>query len=105
MNLERLLRRSPAALDGYFALRGALKNGRLDPQLRARIAIVVSEANGCEYGLSRSIGEARKAGLDRDAIADARGGAPKMPVPEPFLRSSTGSCRGTARSRMQSWRA
>lgn len=71
-NLERLLAMSPATLAGFAALRGALQGGSLAPRLRTCIALVVSEANGCEYCLSRNVARARAAGLDETTIADAR---------------------------------
>jgi AhpD family alkylhydroperoxidase len=71
-NLERLLGNSPAALEGYRALRSALQGGFLDPRLRHALALAVSEANGCAYGLSRAVAEARTAGFDEDHIVDAR---------------------------------
>jgi len=73
-HLERLLAKSPAALEGFAALRGALQSGDLNPRLRAAIALVVSEANGCGYCLSRNAARARAAGLDDEAIAAARQG-------------------------------
>jgi AhpD family alkylhydroperoxidase len=72
--LERMLANSPAAFEGYTALRSALRGGWLPPQLRAGIALVVSEANGCEYCLSRDVERARDAGLTDAAIAEARSG-------------------------------
>ena len=50
-NLFRLVGTSPAALEGYLGLNGAL--GRtLDAKTRERIAIAVAQANGCDYCLS-----------------------------------------------------
>jgi uncharacterized peroxidase-related enzyme len=50
-NLYRLLGLSPAVLDGFLALSGAL--GRtLDLKTRNRIALSTAEANGCDYCLS-----------------------------------------------------
>ncbi len=50
-NLFRLVGSSPAALEGYLGLNGAL--GRtLDAKTRERIAIAVAQANGCDYCLS-----------------------------------------------------
>lgn len=71
-NLERLLANSPAVLEGYLGLRGALWGGFLDSRLRHAIALTVSEANGCVYGLSRTVAEARAAGFDEEQISDAR---------------------------------
>ena len=50
-NLFRLVGTSPAALEGYMGLNGAL--GRtLDAKTRERIALAVAQANGCDYCLS-----------------------------------------------------
>jgi len=50
-NLFRLVGTSPAALEGYLGLNGAL--GRtLDAKTRERIALAVAQANGCDYCLS-----------------------------------------------------
>jgi uncharacterized peroxidase-related enzyme len=50
-NLFRLIGNSPAALEGYLGLNGAL--GRtLDAKTRERIALAIAQANGCDYCLS-----------------------------------------------------
>ena len=50
-NLFRLVGSSPAALEGYLGLNGAL--GRtLDAKTRERIALAIAQANGCDYCLS-----------------------------------------------------
>ena len=50
-NLFRLVGLSPAALEGYIGLNGAL--GRtLDAKTRERISLAVAQANGCDYCLS-----------------------------------------------------
>ncbi|WP_346909453.1 carboxymuconolactone decarboxylase family protein [uncultured Roseibium sp.] len=51
-NLFRLTANSPAALEGYLGLNGALASGTLNPQTRERIALAVAEINGCDYCLS-----------------------------------------------------
>jgi uncharacterized peroxidase-related enzyme len=51
-NLFRLVANSPAALQGYVALNGALAQGTLDARTRERIALTVAEINGCDYCLS-----------------------------------------------------
>jgi uncharacterized peroxidase-related enzyme len=51
-NLFRVLANSPAALEGYLGLNGALAKGQLDAKTRERIAIAVAELNGCSYCLS-----------------------------------------------------
>lgn len=51
-NLMKLLGHSPAALEGYLALNGALGKGALSVGLRERIALAAAEHNGCDYCLS-----------------------------------------------------
>ena len=51
-NLFRLVANSPAALEGYLGLSGALGKGDLPAATRERIAIAVAEINGCSYCLS-----------------------------------------------------
>ncbi len=83
-NLMRLVGQSPAALEGYLSLSGALGKGQLGVQLRERIALAVAEANGCDYclsahsylgqhvaKLSASDMDAAREGHAADATADA----------------------------------
>jgi AhpD family alkylhydroperoxidase len=72
--LFRLLAKSHASLKGYLGLRSALIHGQLGFRLRDLIAIFVAEANGCVYMLSSHVAAARRAGIDEDAISDARHG-------------------------------
>lgn len=51
-NLMKLVGHSPAALEGYLSLNGALGKGQLSVQLRERIALAIAEYNGCDYCLS-----------------------------------------------------
>jgi uncharacterized peroxidase-related enzyme len=51
-NLFRVVGNSPAALEGYLGLNGALGKGTLEAKTRERIALAVSELNGCDYCLS-----------------------------------------------------
>ncbi len=51
-NLFRLVGNSPAALEGYLGLNGALAKGELEAPTRERIALAVAEVNGCGYCLS-----------------------------------------------------
>jgi uncharacterized peroxidase-related enzyme len=51
-NMMRLVGHSPAALEGYLSLSGALGKGKLSVQLRERIALAIAEYNGCDYCLS-----------------------------------------------------
>jgi len=72
-NLMKLVGHSPAALQGYLALNGALARGRLDAKLRERIALAVAEYNGCRYCLSAHTYLALNvARLPRDELDAAR---------------------------------
>lgn len=51
-NMFRIIANSPAALEGFLGLNGALGNGVLDPATRERIALAVAEINGCDYCLA-----------------------------------------------------
>lgn len=51
-NLFRLVANSPAALEGYLGLSGALGKGRLPAATRERIALTTAQFNGCGYCLS-----------------------------------------------------
>jgi AhpD family alkylhydroperoxidase len=51
-NMFRLVANSPAALEGYLALSGALAKGALPPATRERIALAVAQIHGCGYCLS-----------------------------------------------------
>ena len=50
-NLFRLVALSPAALQGFLGLNGALSKA-LDVKTRERIALAVAQVNGCDYCLS-----------------------------------------------------
>lgn len=51
-NLFRVVSNSPAALEGYLGMFGALGKGALPAPTRERIALAVAEINGCDYCLS-----------------------------------------------------
>lgn len=83
-NLFRVVANSPAALQGYLDLSGALGKGSLPAQTRERIALAVAEVNGCHYCLSahtylgRNLAKlddaemlANRRGTSHDAKADA----------------------------------
>jgi len=51
-NMFRVIGNSPAALEGYLGLNGALAKGSLEPPTRERIAVALAEFNNCDYCLS-----------------------------------------------------
>ncbi len=74
-NLMKLLAQSPAALEGYLSLSGALDKGVLNVKLRESLALTVAESNGCDYCLAAHsyIGK-NLVKLSDDEIAQARDG-------------------------------
>ncbi len=74
-NLMKLLGQSPAALEGYLSLSGALDKGLLDARLRESLALAVAEFNGCDYCLAAHsyIGK-NLIKLSDEQIAQARDG-------------------------------
>jgi uncharacterized peroxidase-related enzyme len=75
-NLFRLVSNSPAALEGYLDLLGALNKGKLPASTRERIALAVAEINGCDYCLSAHTYLGKNlAKLDDTEIAANRSGA------------------------------
>ena len=79
-NMFRLISNSPAALEGYLALSGALKKGALPAQTRERIALAIGEINGCDYCLSAHTYLGKNlAKLDDAEIAANRNGASNDP--------------------------
>lgn len=86
-NLFRLVSISPAALEGYLGLSGALNKGALPAQTRERIALAVAEINGCAYCLSaHSYLGKNLAKLDDAEIAANRGGASNDPKADAAVR-------------------
>jgi uncharacterized peroxidase-related enzyme len=83
-NLFRVVSHSPAALEGYLGMSGALAKGRLPAATRERIALAVAELNQCGYCLAahsylgRNLARlddveirANREGHSRDSKADA----------------------------------
>ena len=48
-NFIRVLANSPAALQGFLGLYGALGQASVDKATQERIALAVAEGNGCQY--------------------------------------------------------
>ena len=51
-NMMRTMANSPAVLEGYLALSGALGGASLNAKTRERIALLTAELNACGYCLS-----------------------------------------------------
>lgn len=96
-NLFRLVANSPAALEGYLGLSGALAKGRLPAATRERVALAVAEINGCSYCLSaHSYLGKNLAKLDDAEIAANRNGGSNDPKADAAVRfaSKVASARG-----------
>lgn len=79
-NLFRLVANSPAALEGYLGMSGALGKGTLPAPTRERIALAVAEINGCSYCLSAHTYLGKNlAKLDDTEIAANRSGTSNDP--------------------------
>jgi uncharacterized peroxidase-related enzyme len=76
-NLFRVVGNSPAALEGYLGLNGALGKGKLEAKTRERIALAVAELNGCDYCLSAHayLGKNLAKLDDAEILANREGGS------------------------------
>ncbi|TDD70647.1 carboxymuconolactone decarboxylase family protein [Jiangella aurantiaca] len=72
-NMTKVMASSPALLQGYLALYGALGGGVIPAPVRERLALATAEANGCEYCLSaHTYVGANIAKVDADELDRAR---------------------------------
>jgi len=86
-NLFRLVSTSPAALEGYLSLSGALSKGSLAAPTRERIALAVAEINGCSYCLSAHTYLGKNvAKLDDAEMTANRSGASNDPKADAAVR-------------------
>ncbi len=76
-NLFRMVSTSPAALEGYLSLSGALGKGKLPAATRERIALAVAELNRCGYCLSAHtyLGKNLSKLDDAEIAANRKGGS------------------------------
>jgi uncharacterized peroxidase-related enzyme len=86
-NLFRLVAHSPAALEGYLGMNGALAKGALAAATRERIALAVAQVNGCSYCLSAHtyLGK-HVAKLDDAEMTANRNGASNDPFADAAVR-------------------
>lgn len=75
--MTKVMANSPALLQGYLALSGAVAGGTLKPAVRERLATATAQLNGCEYCLSAhtyvgaNIAKVDAAELDRARRAES----------------------------------
>lgn len=68
-NMMRAMAVSPAVLDGYLSLSGALAKGGLPAALREQIALVSAAENSCEYCYAAHHVLGSRAGVSADDLA------------------------------------
>jgi uncharacterized peroxidase-related enzyme len=98
-NMTRAMANSPALLEGYLALSGALGKGDLRPAVQEQIALTVAQSNACDYCLSAHTYLAEHvANLDEDTITAARKASSDDPKTAAILRLATAinDTRGSA---------
>jgi uncharacterized peroxidase-related enzyme len=89
-NLMRTMAVSPAVLEGYLGLSGALAGGALAPRVREQIALAVGEANGCQYCVSAHTAIGTRLGVppaELEASRDAASSDPKVEAALVFART------------------
>lgn len=85
-NMTRAMVSSPAVLDGYLSLSGALSKGTLNAKTREQIALIVAETNECGYCLAAHSAIGKMVGLSTEQILDSRRGTSVDPKSEAIVR-------------------
>lgn len=85
-NMTRAMANSPAVLDGYLSLSGALSKGNLSAKQREQIALAVGEVNGCDYCLAAHSTIGKMVGLTAEQIMDSRRGTAIDPKAEALVK-------------------
>jgi uncharacterized peroxidase-related enzyme len=85
-NMMRVMANSPAVLQGYLSLSGALAGGSLDAKLREEIALEIGEQNACQYCVSAHTALGKMTGLTDAEIQSAREGRSNSPKHAAALR-------------------
>jgi uncharacterized peroxidase-related enzyme len=94
-NMTKAMANSPALLQGYLGLSGALSTGVLTAGIRERLALTTAEYNRCSYCLSAHtyIG-LNVAKVDADELENARHAESEDPHVEAILTLSDAIARG-----------
>ena len=71
-NMYKVMANSPAVLDAYVKLNGALSAGAIGSKMAEMIALATAEHNACSYCLSAHSFLGSKAGLTEQQIADSQ---------------------------------
>lgn len=73
-NMVKAMGNSSAALEGYLGLSGSVSNGKLRPSTREKIALLLAEANRCDYCLRAHTAISGSLKIPASEITDARRG-------------------------------
>ncbi len=71
-NMYKVMANSPAVLDAYVKLNGALSTGTIGSKMAEMIALATAEQNTCSYCLSAHSFFGAKVGLTDEQIIEAR---------------------------------
>ncbi|MCC5785781.1 MAG: carboxymuconolactone decarboxylase family protein [Phycisphaerales bacterium] len=74
LNIFKGMANSPAALDAYLALSGALAKGELSEKEREVVQLAIGQENGCEYCTAAHTMIGKNAGLSEKQTIGARRG-------------------------------
>jgi uncharacterized peroxidase-related enzyme len=85
-NMMRAMANSPAVLDGYLQLSGALSKGTLSARAREQLSLAVAQANGCDYCLAAHSTIGKMVGLTAEQIRDSRLGTSVDPRTDALIR-------------------
>ena len=73
-NMMRTMAQSPSVLEAYVALATALRHGLLSARLQQHLALVIAEANECDYSLSAHTVLGLGVDLSSDEVVASREG-------------------------------
>lgn len=73
-NMTRTMAQSPAVLEAYLGISGALAHGVFPAKVREQLALDIGEANHCEYCVSAHSALGKRTGLSEEELfANRRG--------------------------------
>jgi uncharacterized peroxidase-related enzyme len=72
INIFKGMGNSPAALQAYLSMSGALADGMLAPEDREAVYLAVSQSNGCHYCVSAHTMIAKRGGMSDEQILAIR---------------------------------
>ena len=97
-NIFRLIGNSPAVLEGYLGLNGALGKGQLDAATRERIAIAIANVNGCGYcNSAHTYLGSKLAKLSDEEIKQNRHGSSSDPKADVAVQFAVATARSRGR--------